>query len=46
MICMASIKSYTLKSGAKRYEVYVSNGINPGTGRQNKLHKDEKRRSK
>lgn len=36
---MASIKPYQLKSGAKRYEVYVSNGINPGTGRQNKIHK-------
>lgn len=37
---MASIKPYTLKrSGKLRYEVYVSNGINPGTGRQEKIHK-------
>lgn len=36
---MASIKSYTLKNGKKRYEIYVSNGLNPGTGKQEKIHK-------
>nr|DAV18251.1 MAG TPA: Integrase [Caudoviricetes sp.] len=36
---MASIKPYKLKSGVLRYEVFVSNGINPGTKRQNKIHK-------
>lgn len=36
---MASIKPYSLKNGSQRYEVFVSNGINPGTKRQNKIHK-------
>lgn len=37
---MASIKPYTLKkSGETRYEVFISNGINSGTGRQEKVHK-------
>lgn len=36
---MASIKPYNLKSGELRYEVFISNGIDPGTKRQNKIHK-------
>lgn len=36
---MASIQPYNLKSGELRYEVYVSNGINSGTGKQEKIHK-------
>lgn len=36
---MASIKSYTLKNGEKRFEYYVSNGLNPGTGLQRKIYK-------
>lgn len=36
---MASIKSYTLKNGELRYEYFVSNGRNPGTGKQNRIHK-------
>lgn len=36
---MASIKPYYLKSGKKRYEVFISMGINAGTKRQNKIHK-------
>ena len=36
---MASIKPYNLKSGALRYEVFVSNGLDPGTRRQRKIHK-------
>lgn len=36
---MASIKSYTLKNGQLRYEYFVSNGRNPGTGKQNRIHK-------
>lgn len=36
---MASIKSYRLKNGAIRYESFVSAGRNPGTGRQNRIHK-------
>lgn len=39
-IPMASIKKYYLKKTKQyRYEVFVSNGINPGTGKQNKIHK-------
>lgn len=36
---MASIKPYNLKTGELRYEVFISNGIDPGTKRQNKIHK-------
>jgi integrase len=36
---MASIKAYTLKNGELRYEYFVSNGRNPGTGKQNRIHK-------
>lgn len=36
---MASIKSYTLKNGQERWEYFVSNGRDKGTGRQNKIHK-------
>lgn len=36
---MASIKSYTLKNGQLRYEYYVSNGLDPGTGKQRKIYK-------
>lgn len=37
---MASIKKYYLKkSNALRYEVYISNGIDPGTSLQKKIHK-------
>lgn len=37
---MASIKKYYLKKAKQyRYEVFISNGINPGTGKQNKIHK-------
>ena len=37
---MASIKKYYLKTSKQyRYEVFVSNGINPGTGKQIKIHK-------
>ncbi len=36
---MASIKPYNLKSGELRYEVFISNGIDSGTKRQNKIHK-------
>ena len=39
-ILVASIKKYYLKKTKQyRYEVFVSNGINPGTGKQNKIHK-------
>lgn len=38
---MASIKKYYLKKAKQyRYEVFISNGINPGTGKQNKIHKN------
>ncbi|OSH07832.1 site-specific integrase [Enterococcus faecalis] len=36
---MASIKSYKLKNGQERWEYFVSNGRNNGTGRQQKIHK-------
>lgn len=36
---MASIKAYILKNGQLRYEYFVSNGRNPGTGKQNRIHK-------
>ncbi|OTN72602.1 hypothetical protein A5887_000685 [Enterococcus faecium] len=37
---MASIKKYYLKKSKDyRYEVYVSNGIDPGTKLQRKIHK-------
>ena len=36
---MASIKPYNLKNGELRYEVFISNGVDPGTKRQNKIHK-------
>lgn len=36
---MASIKPYTLSNGKTKYEYFISNGINPGTGKQIKIHK-------
>ena len=37
---MASIKKYYLKKAKQyRYEVFISNGINPGTGKQKTLIK-------
>ncbi len=37
---MASIKKYYLKKSKEyRYEVYISNGIDPGTKLQKKIHK-------
>lgn len=36
---MASIKPYVLKNGIVRYEYFISNGINKGTGKQEKIHK-------
>lgn len=36
---MASIKPYTLSNGKIKYEYFISNGINPGTGKQIKIHK-------
>ena len=37
---MASIKSYKLKNSQERWEYFVSNGRNNGTGRQQKYTKE------
>ena len=36
---MATIKSYTLKDGSEKWEFYVSNGRDKGTGKPAKIHK-------
>lgn len=36
---MASIKSYTTKSGDKRYSIQLYAGINPQTGKPKRIHR-------